>query len=415
MLIRIKTTLGVRDALPGDLQGVFAKAKDDDVWLDYGLDQVLALKAALNEIHARNVWPNSYNASRTIEAVDRALRANEKAQAKVNAAASGALDPEVKITLEKMLKAHNVGSVKKILAAFDLLGVTVTELPPAQPDAPPERWEREKRMWAVRVGDLPPVDIEASRLRTGKFAPADYDLANLRLPFGPYGESADTRQAREAPYLVARRALRELIAAKLGFPLPEDEEKARVWRETYGFEAPPRPKARKHGDWTCGYCWRVHAVNGAGRLVHHGYQRPGVGHIIGDCPAVGEEPWERSTVATAQLLGSRQLHAASVADRLARGYTKIEVREYNPKTKAHIDVWIDRNDPRWVEAEKVVRRQDLQLLTAYWSGLFCSVPWLRGAIRTWKREEIGAVGYPDVTCIPEDFAGRPSILDKEGA
>lgn len=30
-------------------------------------------------------------------------------------------------------------------------------------------------------------------------------------------------------------------------------------------------------------------------LVHHGYQRPGIGHILGDCPGVGYPPYEIST------------------------------------------------------------------------------------------------------------------------
>lgn len=30
-------------------------------------------------------------------------------------------------------------------------------------------------------------------------------------------------------------------------------------------------------------------------LVHHGYERPGVGFIIGDCPGVGNPPYETST------------------------------------------------------------------------------------------------------------------------
>lgn len=31
-----------------------------------------------------------------------------------------------------------------------------------------------------------------------------------------------------------------------------------------------------------------------GRMVHHGYRRPGHGHIVGDCPGVGEVPYEVS-------------------------------------------------------------------------------------------------------------------------
>ncbi|APU88946.1 hypothetical protein Rctr197k_145 [Virus Rctr197k] len=47
---------------------------------------------------------------------------------------------------------------------------------------------------------------------------------------------------------------------------------------------------------TCGCCEREVAIEG-GRLVHHGYSRPGDGSIHGDCFAVGYEPYERSTAA----------------------------------------------------------------------------------------------------------------------
>ena len=38
------------------------------------------------------------------------------------------------------------------------------------------------------------------------------------------------------------------------------------------------------------------------RLVHHGYQRPGVGYIVGDCFGVGYEPYELSTTCCDKFL-----------------------------------------------------------------------------------------------------------------
>src|SRR5262249_20512123 len=39
-----------------------------------------------------------------------------------------------------------------------------------------------------------------------------------------------------------------------------------------------------------------------GKMVHHGYQRPGSGHIVGDCFAVGEPPYEVSCAGTQKYL-----------------------------------------------------------------------------------------------------------------
>jgi len=59
---------------------------------------------------------------------------------------------------------------------------------------------------------------------------------------------------------------------------------------------------------TCGVCEREIAVQD-GRLVHHGYRRPGDGQIHGDCFAVGYEPYERSTKACEDY---RQMVAQSI-------------------------------------------------------------------------------------------------------
>ncbi len=56
---------------------------------------------------------------------------------------------------------------------------------------------------------------------------------------------------------------------------------------------PPETSTRFIG-W-CPICQRDIKVRTG--LVHHGYERPGVGYIIGDCPGVGYPPYEKSTAA----------------------------------------------------------------------------------------------------------------------
>jgi len=55
---------------------------------------------------------------------------------------------------------------------------------------------------------------------------------------------------------------------------------------------PPDTSTRFIG-W-CPVCERDIKVR-VGLLVHHGYRRPGVGYIIGDCPGVEHQPYEKST------------------------------------------------------------------------------------------------------------------------
>ena len=45
---------------------------------------------------------------------------------------------------------------------------------------------------------------------------------------------------------------------------------------------------------TCGACLNRQKLDPRGRMVLHGYQRPGQGWIIGRCPGVARQPWEIS-------------------------------------------------------------------------------------------------------------------------
>lgn len=69
---------------------------------------------------------------------------------------------------------------------------------------------------------------------------------------------------------------------------------------------------------TCGACDGNVKRDARGRMVHHGYTRPGYGYIVGDCPGVGQLPHELSPEAAQRML-SALLHAiSSVEDALAK-------------------------------------------------------------------------------------------------
>jgi hypothetical protein len=53
----------------------------------------------------------------------------------------------------------------------------------------------------------------------------------------------------------------------------------------------------------CPVCQRDIKVR-SGKLVHHGYERPGKGYIVGDCPGVGYEPYETGTGAADHYLSA---------------------------------------------------------------------------------------------------------------
>lgn len=88
----------------------------------------------------------------------------------------------------------------------------------------------------------------------------------------------------------------------------------------------------------CPVCERDIKVRG-GLLVHHGYQRPGIGHIVGDCPGVDHSPYETGTATCVFYLQryaepriasySEQLHVLKSPS----GPLKLRFDDYDPETR----------------------------------------------------------------------------------
>lgn len=57
---------------------------------------------------------------------------------------------------------------------------------------------------------------------------------------------------------------------------------------------------------TCGVCWGNYKLSG-GRLVLHGYERPGWGHVKGSCDGVGYQPLETSAEGAKMWLGKLEV------------------------------------------------------------------------------------------------------------
>lgn len=66
---------------------------------------------------------------------------------------------------------------------------------------------------------------------------------------------------------------------------------------------------------TCAVCQKRQKLHG-GKMVHHGYQRPGHGSIVGDCFAVGYEPYEASVKGCEDFLAYAQRTEAALVETL---------------------------------------------------------------------------------------------------
>lgn len=105
-----------------------------------------------------------------------------------------------------------------------------------------------------------------------------------------------------------------------------------------------------------------------GELVHHGYRRPGVGYIVGDCFGVGYAPYERSTAACEMYSESCAIQRHNLGDYLERlragrvnELTIYEVvREgFGQRREVPVVVRRDADDPK--EREKFERAHRIEI------------------------------------------------------
>ncbi len=100
---------------------------------------------------------------------------------------------------------------------------------------------------------------------------------------------------------------------------------------------------------TCGACESNVKRDGRGRMVHHGYERPGYGYIVGDCIGVGLLPFELSPEGAIEVEKIMAARLRSVREALAnlregrvRRFTDRRGRPPNER-----EVVIEPDHPEW--------------------------------------------------------------------
>ena len=179
---------------------------------------------------------------------------------------------------------------------------------------------------------------------------------------------------------------------------------------------------------TCSVCFRAQEVDSRRRLVHHGYQRPGWGHIVGDCEGVGWEPFERSCEGTKAYLTKLETSAAAWHETLeafaANMITRLFVKEEIPLTaedyaeaaknarrgqpapkprQQYRSVEIGADDARWDNAWQSARATALVRYRRTWQAIAT----YRAIIRAWTPQPDAKlpVGLPRTEKIESDRAG----------
>lgn len=94
-----------------------------------------------------------------------------------------------------------------------------------------------------------------------------------------------------------KQGVRDAVSEVLGLPSIQAEED---FKEMFG----TLKEADLHNAGTCQACFRVQQLNNEGRLVLHGYRRPGDGQTHGRCEGVDQVPLEKDCELTLDILSS---------------------------------------------------------------------------------------------------------------
>lgn len=134
---------------------------------------------------------------------------------------------------------------------------------------------------------------------------------------------------------------------------------------------------------TCGYCLRHIAVGPDGKMVHHGYQRPGDGSQTASCRGVQHGPWER-TVDGGKLLAAGLRDRLSFVERALRHLPNAEkLGRVEGRRGAERFVEYERGTPEYLD----IQRRDIATFTYEQRTLIATLRDVDERVADWTQTE----------------------------
>lgn len=167
--------------------------------------------------------------------------------------------------------------------------------------------------------------------------------------------NGETRRAEKGPTerwvtfynvtpFLREQGAQKAISDLLGLPTHEEET---AKRELYGVQY----SIENSG--LCSCCFRLQKLDANGNLVHHGYERPGYGYIVGDCYGVGLKPLEVSCDGTKSFLSEVLEPNAETAEKMLQSFltsppTSMQVTRRGVSSRDAVQVTVDATTtPKW--------------------------------------------------------------------
>ena len=144
----------------------------------------------------------------------------------------------------------------------------------------------------------------------------------------------------------------------------------------------PASKRTRDNTGTCPCCFRNVKLDAAGRMVLHGYQRPGWGETIGRCFGVGYKPFELSSDGTVDL----RTHLKDQVVRLEK--RRVDLLDTRPTIYLRDGRPVNADDPRYGR----LLENKLQEIKSDTNALLRDIETLTGLIDAWVERPLPEEG-----------------------
>lgn len=143
-----------------------------------------------------------------------------------------------------------------------------------------------------------------------------------------------------------------------------------------------------------------------GKMVHHGYKRPGHGYIVGDCPGVFEVPYEVSCeLIKAQRILAKEYQKGQEARLEALESGKVTyIRELKPWMHEPVEYVVGVTDPYWMQ--RAIEEASSEVKNNIWQVTQAITRYTQ-RIDEWKPQVIRTV--------EEDMAMKKAASEKRAA
>lgn len=156
---------------------------------------------------------------------------------------------------------------------------------------------------------------------------------------------------------------------------------------------------------TCQWCFGEYKVNNNRTVVLHGYQRPGHGHTVGNCPGYGHQPFEYEHSLTEERIAQIRASIANNEKQLKHiddgKVVKLGNPNYVPQEKRRANGWYGREADIQTYTKEEHPKEFDRLLRAFRASIENEIrferqiaDYLDDAVKAWTKKPVTGLDTP---------------------